>query len=42
MHVICSTTSLPISDLAASKSLYDAMLQELGYRCVFDIKTAVG
>lgn len=34
--------SLPVSDLAASKVLYDAILGALGYRCVFHVDTAVG
>lgn len=34
--------SLPVSDLAASKVLYDAMLGALGYRCVFHVEAAAG
>ena len=34
--------SLPVSDLRASKALYDAALEPLGYRCVFGDDTAIG
>jgi len=34
--------SLPVSDLARSKRLYDATLAALGYRCVFADATFAG
>ena len=34
--------SLPVSNIPAAKSLYDAMLEPLGYRCVFADGSAVG
>jgi catechol 2,3-dioxygenase-like lactoylglutathione lyase family enzyme len=34
--------SLPVSDLQASRTLYDAALSELGYQCVFHLETAAG
>lgn len=34
--------SLPTSDLSLSKRFYDAVMQALGYRCVFTDATAVG
>ena len=34
--------SLPVSDLETSKVLYDAMMEEIGYRCVFIHQAAVG
>ena len=34
--------SLPVSDLEASKALYDAAMGALGYRCVVAVETAVG
>lgn len=34
--------SLPVADLLASKRLYNAALKPLGYRCVFELDTAVG
>lgn len=34
--------SLPVRNIEASKALYDAVMEALGYRCVFSIATAVG
>ena len=34
--------SLPVSNLGAARTLYDAALSPLGYRCVFSDATAVG
>jgi catechol 2,3-dioxygenase-like lactoylglutathione lyase family enzyme len=34
--------SLPVSDLEASKRLYDAALSALGYRCVYADETFAG
>ncbi len=34
--------SLPVTDLKASKRLYDAIMVPLGYRCVFAMGDAVG
>lgn len=34
--------SLPVSDLKASKALYDAAMEAIGYRCVVSVGSAVG
>ena len=34
--------SLPVSDLQASRRMYDAALAPLGFRCVFADATAIG
>ena len=34
--------SLPVANLDASKALYDAAMESIGYRCVFSDDTAVG
>jgi catechol 2,3-dioxygenase-like lactoylglutathione lyase family enzyme len=34
--------SLPVSDLEASKALYDAAMGAIGYRCVVAVESAVG
>lgn len=34
--------SLPVSDLQASKALYDAIMEPIGYRCVVAVDSAIG